>query len=720
MENLMRHKFNKNKWMILTACMFISIFSFGQTTDSDTTEVSAKYNQIKNITLGFQPGGIVTGSISVINGDELMKSFTPNVANTLYGRIPGLTVMQGSGEPGWDSPSFNVRGVNTFGPGRSPFIIIDGFPSTQSCFEQLTPYEIESISLLKDGAATAIFGNRAANGVLMVSTKRGHNGPLMVNFSAQFGFQQAMRLPEFLGSYDYARLYNEGLANDGQPALYTAADLEAYRTGSDPLFYPDVDWHDQVLRDYAPASNYDLNFSGGNETVRYFVLLNVLNSGGLYINTGDLSEFSKNFDYTRYNFRGNMDLKVSNRLSGTIFVGGSVENKVIPGANESTAPEFNLLASVPPNAFPVYVKDNLFGGNQLYTNPLGDILQRGYYSWNARNSQLALKLTEQLDMITPGLSISAAVAFNGFFKSYSIKTREYARYSVSKDESGTPVFMKIGEETSLSGDESRSTFWRNTVIQSFLNYNRQFDIHHIDAMVMYNYDDLNVTGSNLPYRNIGLAGRFTYSMSDKYIGEFSFGYNGSENFPKGKRFGFFPAVSLGWIISNEDFLKMNDAFNYLKIKGSYGLTGNNDIGGTRFMFDQYYNWGPAYYFGTTNSSVSTIIQGPLANREVTWEKEKKFNLGIDASMFKHFDVTLDYFNHDRYDILAYPYRDVPQYLGVNLPLLNVGKVNNKGFETIVRYNNETKSLQYFAEVSVWYAKNKIVTVFPISIMNQWG
>ncbi len=682
-------------------------FSHAQTLESDSI-VKGK-DELYHVAYGSKPLWMVTEAISTVKGSELSKSFTSNVTNSLYGRIPGLTVRQGSGEPGMDSPTLNARGVNTFGSGRDVLVIVDGFQTTLSYLEQLTSQEIESIVLLKDASATALYGNRAANGVLQVITRKGSEGPLNIDFNVQYGFQNAGRLPEFLGSYDYARLYNEGLVNDGEPAFYSSTDLNAYQNGSDPLFYPDVNWHDELLRSYAPAANYNLNFSGGDKTVRYFVLLNAMDFESLFIKTGDLSEFSKNSSYIRYNFRTNVEIDITKRLSSVIHIGGSVEDKTNPGVNENSNTYFNLMASVPPNAFPVYAAEDKLGGSSIYSNPLGEILQRGYHTTNGRMAQASIKLTEKLDMITPGMSISGAAAFNSFFKTYSIKSREYARYFMSKNEDGETVLNKLGQNTSLSGDEGKSSQWRNVAVQSFLNYKRKFGKHQIDAMAMSNYDAYIITGSDLSYKNIGLAGRVSYSFSNKYIGEFSFGYNGTENFPKGNRFGFFPAVSAGWVISNEDFIESTSVFDYLKIRGSYGLTGNNDIGGLRFMFDQYYNYGSSYYFGTSNSSVGTLTQGALANPDVTWEKEKKMNIGIEATLFDQIDFSFDYFNQDRFDILALPNRDVPEYLGVNLPSLNVGKVNNKGFEALVRYNGKpSNDFSYFVEVNVWYAKNKIV------------
>ncbi len=664
------------------------------------------------IAYGKQPAWKVTGALSTVLGTDLQKNFTTNLGNTLFGRIPGLSVLQSTGEPGNDSPQLIGRGINTFGPGRDPLVMVDGF---EGPYEQLNPAEIESISLLKDASATAIYGLRGANGVLLVTTKRGMNSPLVVNFSTQQGFHTATRLPQFLGSYDYARLYNEGLKNDGKAPLYTDAALDAYKTGSDPYFYPNVNWYDEVLKKTAPISNYNLNFRGGNSTVRYFVMLNAVRSSGLFQNVGDLVDESVNPRYSRFNFRSNVDINLTKRISASLTLGGTVEDKANPAAT-TTGGVFGALNTLPPNSFPVYNKNGTFGGSGALTNPLANLLQTGSYASNGRTLQSTLKLTEQLDMIAQGLSISAAVSFNNFFRSYSNKTKTYERYAVSRGAAGDTVYTRFGQNTSLVGNEANSDQWRNAIFQGFLNYDRSFSNgkHYVSAVLLYNssnYTSINNTTTaieSLPFKNVGLGGRVTYANAQKYIGEFSFGYMGSEAFPKSRRYGFFPAASVGWVASNEDFLKQNSTITYLKLRGSYGLTGNDQIGGNRFMFEQRYPYSASYFLGTANSQVAGMAEGAAANTELSWEKDKKLNIGVELTLAKRLDISLDVFRNNRYDILAAPNRTVPQYIGVTLPLLNQGKVTNNGFEALIRYSSKPgNKLQYSVEASGWYAQNKI-------------
>ena len=651
---------------------------------------------------------MTTGAVSSVKGNEL-KSFVPNIANMLNGQIPGLVVQQWGCEPGADSPAMNARGVNTYGSGTGLFIVIDGFQSTEAYFQQLTPQEIESITLLKDASATAIYGSKGANGVLLITTKRGTSDKIKINFSIQSGFQQPLRLPEFLGAYDYATLYNEALVNDGKSPFYTPMDLEAYKTGNDPIFHPDVDWYGTILRKAAPITNYNFTASGSNEYFRYFVLLNVLDDRSLYRKAGNVSDFSKNGTYTRYNFRTNIDVKLSKRLQGAVTLGGTIEDKTNPGTSENTSGMFDLMSSIAPNAFPVYVSTGMYGGNSMYSNPLGDLMQTGYTSYNGRSLQAIFQLKGDLGFITPGLSVNGAVGFNTYFKSYSKKSRQYARYSVDRDNADEIIYTTYGQNTSLAGDESSSSQWRDYSLQASLNYNRTFNgLHNIDAIYLGSYNDYVVTGTDLSYKNIAMGGRVTYSYDKRYIGEFSFGYNGTENFPKGHRFGFFPAGSLGWILSNEAFLKGNPILNYLKLRASYGIVGNDNIGGIRYMFDQYYD-GYGYHLGNSNNVQDGLVQGKLANPDVTWEKEKKFNVGFEATLVNKIDVSFDYFIQKRSNILSQPYRTVPDYLGISRPDINIGKVGNKGLETSIRYNGiGKKDLTYFVETSLWYAKNKVV------------
>lgn len=694
----------------------------------DTAAV--KHKSVRHVAYGTQPDWMVSGSVSEVSGTSLQKSFTPNLGNTLVGRLPGLTVMQGGlpasgginlpgigGEPGLQSPTLRIRGTSTFGSGKSILVIVDGI---ESSYEQLVPEEIESVTELKDAAATAMFGSKGANGVLLVTTKRGIIGPLKISFSTQQGFSQPTKLPNFLGSVLFANLYDEAQLNDGvDPAKlkYNTDMITAYETKSDPYLYPDVNWYKQVLRNAAPTRNYDMNFSGGTDVVKYFVLMNLNSAQGFLKQTGDKSDFSTNSDYKKFNFRSNVDINLSNNLSTSLTLAGTVEDKANP-VNNNLKDFFSLLGELPPNAFPAITPSGAYGGNLLYSNPLGDMMEKGFFTSNARTFQSTLKFTEKLDFITPGLSVSALASFNNAFTSLSNKSRTYIRFAISSDVNGNYISTPISQNTALTSSESESNQWRNLFAQAFLNYDRTFGETSVSGVLMSNSSNYVASGGGLPNLDQGLYGRMTLTNRQKYIGEFSFGYNASEGFPKGGRWGFFPSVSLGWVVSNENFLKGKNAISYLKLRGSYGLTGNDAIGAARrYMWFSDFVGMNSYYFGTTSStSQSTIGEGMLADSSITWEKQKQMNIGFEATLFNHVDVSLDVFNQDRYDILASPYRTLPQFLGISnvgfgtvFPQNNVGKVNNKGLEASLGYRSDnTGELHYYIKANAWYAINKII------------
>ena len=706
----MKYKNHKYRTIILSFLM-VALVTGTIHAQNETEQTDNSYEVIVN--LGYNdaiPEWMVTNSISTITEKDLGKSVTTNFGNLLHGRLPGLTVSQTANESGYDSPSLYSRGVGTFGTGRNVLVLVDGF----ECFyEQLIPEEIESVTLLKDAASTARYGMRGANGVLLITTKKGKQGPLKIKFSAQTGFESSYRLPEFLGSYDYARLYNEALENDGLPRLYSEADLAAYQSGNDPYFHPDVNWYDELLRKSAPVSKYNLSFSGGLNRVRYFVLLGGMHRAGLYNKTEDMSEFSIDSKFLQYNVRTNVDIDITNRLTASVNLGFTLANKQNPvGYNTSTI--FNRMSLIAPNAFPVYNPDGSYGGTSVYTNPWGDMLETGMYSFNNRTSQSSLTLTNQLDMIAEGLSISVAASFNNSFRGYSSKSRTYSRFAISKDPSGDISYFRFGEPTSLSASEGNSDQWRNIALNASLNYTRETGDHYIDAALGYDLNSYTIAGQPSEFRHLGFNGRVTYTWQKKYVGELSLGYYGSNGYMKGKRFGLFPAVSAGWLISNEDFLTGNDFIDFLKLKASFGISGNNIMSNAqRFMYNQYYSASGSYIFGSTSNSGYT--EGMISNPKLSWEKKKEWNIGFDASLMKSIDIRLDVFGQNRYDILVEPQKQVPQFAGMTLPQMNVGEVSNKGFEALIGYRSrQTDDLNYFANLNVWYARNKITNMQEIT------
>jgi len=693
----------------------------------DSAIVVSKPTMI-NIGFDTQPADKVTSSIGTVNGSDLEKNFNYNLGNTLFGRIAGLTVRQGGSEPGVSNPTLSVRGINTFGSaGSDPLYVIDGFitgPGSSNAFMQLVPEEIESVSVLKDASATAIYGARGANGVILVTTKKGIEAPLKVTFTTRYGFNEAQSLPKFLGSYDYARLYNEALVNDGLAPKFNDASLAAYQDGSDPLYHPNVDWYKEVLRPAAPVSSYNLKFTGGDKFIKYFVTLNAINSQGLLRNFGDLNEESSNSKYARYNFRSNLDIAVSKNLSAEFKIAGSVEQRNNPNAY-STSGTFSLLQRLPSNAFPVYNPDGSFGGNAAYSNPVANLLSTGFAQTNNRTILTSLKVNQKLDMITKGFSASVAVSINNYFESGSRKTKDYEKYSITKGIDGNPIYSSpFGQKTTLAATEETLDQYRNFIIQSFLNYKRTFGKSDINAMAMANMDNVtlfhpegNVSSaptalSTDPYKHNNFAGRLTYTYDDRFIAEFSGAYMGTEIFDPANRYGFFPAASVGWIISNEPFMKHINSIDFLKLRASYGLVGNDIIApqgtNSRYAYSSLYS-GTGYVFGTANTSNGGLTENAIANPGITWEKERSFNIGIDFSILKNLAISYDYYNRDRDDILVSSVSSTPAFLGVITPISNAGRSNNSGVDVSIQYKSDIKNkFQFFSTLNGGYFKNKIV------------
>lgn len=711
----MKSKYCKCKIFIAILLISFSVVSKAQNIDSRDSIKNldkSKTTKIINIAFGVQKPELTTSSVSTITGDEIKENFNTNLGSSLYGRIAGLTVSQPNFEPGAATAGFTVRGRNTFGEGdNSPLIIIDGFQSggsgVGSIFSQLVSEEIESITLLKDASATAIYGSRGANGVLLITTKKGSEGPLKISFSTRQGFNYAAQLPQFLNSGDYATLFNEGLINDGLPARFTPENIAAYRDGSDPIFFPNINWYDEVLRKTAPVSSYNLNFNGGDSTIRYFVMLNSLGNQGLYKNFGDDFEESSNSTYNRYNFRSSVDINLSKNLSASFKIAGSLEQKDNP-FGYTTAAQFNLLASLPPHSFPIRNPNGSYGGSNIYANPVANLESTGFFSSNTRTLQTSLRLTQKLDKVIKGLNVSGVVSINNYFIAGTQKTKSYERFAITgiNSTTGQPIYgPPIGQKTTLAAAEITRDQFRNFEIQGSLNYQRSFGEHSLGGLFMVNTDNevLNRLGAAVgsgtdPYKHNGLQGRVSYAYNQKYLAEFSAGYMGSERFAEDNRYGFFPAGSIGWVLSNENFLSQNKAVNFLKIRASYGLTGNDNIylssSDGRYPFFQSYNFDGS--------------EAVLANPSFTWEKEKTLNLGIDAKLFRLFDLNIDLFDRERRDILVNANGLVPDLLGATVPLLNQGRATSKGVDASLTFNREeAKKLNYFVTTNFSYFKNTI-------------
>lgn len=692
--------------------------------------------EVQVIAYGATKKVTVTGAISSMKSEELIKAPVGSVANALAGKIPGLSSVQESGQPGADNAQIYVRGVGSLTEGGSaPLCLVDG---VERSFTQIDANEIDDITVLKDASATAVFGVRGANGVILITTKRGQKGKAKVSFSTSAAMQIPTRIPEFANSYDWATTYNQAQVHDGvKPELVTFKPdvLEAYRTGSNPLIFSDTNWTDMMIKSHAWQTQHNFNISGGSERVRYFGSLGVYTQAGLF-NTFDTDEYATGFNYNRYNYRVNMDVDVTKTTQLKINLGGLLSDKREPNYNNGTYTAvkflFRDLYSASPLAGPGIVDGKWISPNLQIVIPgipgaidgLGSYYGRGYNTNDNNTINFDLSLQQKLDFITKGLKMHLKGAYNSGVSTSKRRESSAEHYESFIDNDGKTMIRKMNDKSTLGYKDGHGQS-RNWYLEAALNYKRDFKDHHVSALLMYNQSMNYYYGGGydaIPRAYVGLVGRATYDYKTRYMADFSVGYNGSENFAEGKRFGAFPAGSVGWIVSEEKFMKSLKPFvSYLKLRGSWGLVGS-DRGGGRFIYlpDVYNLSTGSYSFGSSNNfKVSGSNEARVGNPNVSWETAFKQNYGVDLHFFdSRLKTTFDYFIEHRKDILIS--RNInPGYLAIKLPIYNLGKVDNKGFEVTARWDDKFQDVRYYVGGSVSYAKNKIVYNDEIPQPYEW-
>ena len=703
------------------------------------TENVTTLEEVQVIAYGTTKKVTVTGALSSMKSDEIMKSPVGSIANALSGKIPGLSSVQSSGQPGADDATIYVRGVGSLTEGLSaPLMLVDG---VERSFYQLDPNEIEDITVLKDASATAVFGVRGANGVVLVTTKRGQEGKAKISFSTSMALQLPTRIPEFANSYDYATTYNNAQLRDGvaeENLAFSPEMLEAFRTHSNPLIYSDTDWTDMLIRKTAVQTQHNFNISGGSKRVRYFASLGVFTQDGLF-KTFDTHGHKTGFKYNRYNYRVNMDVDVTKTTSMKINLGGRLTDKREPNYNNGTATNvkslFRDIYWTPPFAGPgivdgkwVTVNAQTFGKFGTVYDALNSYYGKGFNTYDNNVVNFDFVLDQKLDFLTKGLKAHVNGAYNSGVSITKRREGRADRYEAFLGEGDEVLLKKNQEMQTLGYSDEKYGQSRDWYLEAAVNYQRKFGSHNVSALFMYNqnmkyyYSDKSFPG--IPRSYVGLVGRATYDYKTRYLADFSIGYNGSENFAEGSRFGFFPAGSIGWIISEEPFMKsLKPYISYLKLRGSYGIVGNDIVSdGSRFLYlpDAYTISTEKYGFGSiVNNVLAGAKESRIGNPNVTWETAAKQNYGIDLHFFdSRLKTSFDYFIEHRKDILIS--RNInPGYLAVSLPIVNMGKVNNKGFEVTARWEDQIQNVRYHIGTNWGYAKNEIVFNDEIPQPYEW-
>ena len=708
----------------------------------------------------------MVGSVATITTKDLTQSPTANINNALAGRLPGLVVNQyAGGEPGVDQSELFIRGKATYG-NQSAIVIVDGIERDKS---YLAPDEIETFTILKDASATAAYGIRGANGVIVITTKRGKAAEkATVNLKASIGVNQPIGFPEYLGSADYATLYNEARLNDAKMTgadvsslnLFSQQAIDNFRRAkgdnSDGLGY-DWDYYDFAFK---PGMQEDVSLSirGGTDKVRYYVLANYFSQGGNY-KYSDAGEYDSQTRFTRYNFRSNIDININRYLSTRLDLGARITDRNAPG---TTAGRLMTICATQPPYLPILVEENshpqneeyiqqnsrgmLYGDNIYRYNILGELSRTGYL--NEKNTYLNGSFAMNLDMgfLTKGLKAEIMFSYdasegrwiNRKLDTYKDGYREYPKYATFMPIEGSDAYMEGGHYTgayktgnkydidqTIGNGFSHNASDGRTYIQARVDYNRVFkDRHEVTAMLLANRGNRTVN-NELAYHSQGITGRFAYYYNQKYLMEFNCGYNGSENFAPGKRYGFFPAGSIGWVISEEPFMKKASWIDFLKVRASYGLVGSDNVS-SRFPYLAFYGGGSGYHFGNNfGTEVGGTSEGNLANENLTWEKARKLNVGIDfTTLNQRLALTVDAFYEYRFDIITDMNGDgimgYPDIVGKDAALQNLGEVSNRGVDVELSWNDKIgKDFRYYIRPNLTFSRNRLEYKAEVARKNSW-
>lgn len=676
---------------------------------------------------GEQKKVSVTGSIATVNMAD-MNVPVRSLSNALAGKVAGVISMQsGGGEPGYDNPNFTIRGIGTFTGSTSPLIIVDGVQRDDvnstygGAFNNIDPEDIASISLLKDASATAVYGARGANGVLIITTKRGVAGKPKISVKIESGISGLNKVPQMIDGVTYMKLYNEAQLNDptySGTGSYSDEVIAKTQSGLDPYLYPNVNWTKEIYKDWTPMVNANVNVSGGGEAMRYYVSMSFYDQNGQY-KVSKVNDYNPNLNFKRYDFRSNIDANITKSTLLTLNIGAMLVNSRYPGSSASSI--WYGAYATNPISFPVSYPDGKWAGprNNGGTNPYNLVQNSGYSTEFKPSIQSVLALTQKLDAVIPGLAATGRFSFDSYgeFNTARNGTNDLW-YSGSRNPNGSLNLEQVRIGNTFLGYSSSSSGERIMYLEGNLNYNRTLGNHSLGGLAVYNMRNRVIgTAGNLKqaiaYRNQTLAGRITYGFKSKYLAEVNVGYTGSENFEKGSRFGLFPAASLGWVISNEEFFRpLTPSISLLKIRGSRGVTGNDQIGGggDRFGYLTYIDGATGTAFGLGPTTYGGITESVIGTENLRWEKSIKDNIGLELGLFNKVNLVVDVFRDRRQDILISRSAISPIAGYSELAIYaNLGEMKNEGVDGSLEYiDNLGKDIKLRLFGNFTYAQNEIL------------
>lgn len=677
----------------------------------------------------------MVGAIQQVRPAEL-KVPSSSLSTSFAGRMAGVIAIQRSGQPGADGADFWIRGKSTFGDATGVLIVLDGVEISSSDLNALDPEVIESFSILKDATATAMYGTRGANGVMIVTTKSGQDllKPI-INFRLETSMSQLTSVPEMIGGVDYMKLYNEALTTRGiTTGLYDDTKIRATEQGLNPLVYPNVDWYNEMFNKNAFAQRFNFNIRGGKKAVTYFMSASVKHdAGNLKSLSKDYFSYNNNINVMRYDFVNNLSIKATNTTK--ISLGLNVSLRDWKGPSAGVDGIFSMSREASPVDFPiVYPARNdkeiytLWGGmsggiyNNGYRNPVAEYVV-GYKKQFASTVNANIRLDQDLKMVTKGLKLHVLASFKNWSKTETTRKAGYNQFEIDQynEATGEYTLSRVGNEQKTAlNTEGAATGDRRIFIQAYLDYKRKFGVHDVNAMLLYNQDQLDNNKpdnllSSLPRRKQGIAARLSYAYDDRYLAEVNFGYNGSENFAKNNRFGFFPSIALGYNISQEKFWEpISNVISHFKLRGSYGLVGNDGIN-ERYAYLEDIVLSSDKWKYTTGVNQNVNLQGPVWNRyynpNLTWEVGKKLNVGFDMQLFHQVNLNFDVFKEIRSKIYMQKVNTLPDFIGTGETKIyeNSGKMKNVGFDIALDYNKQiTKDFFLSFKGTLTYAHNTIL------------
>lgn len=669
---------------------------------------------------GTQRKVSVVGAITSINASELQVP-SSSVSNMLQGRVPGIIGVTRSGEPGNDFSEFWVRGISTFGANAGALILVDG---VEGDLNTLDPADIESFSILKDASATAVYGVRGANGVVVVTTKKGIAGKLNVNFKSNVTYSYSPRMPKYTNATQYASLANEARMARGYDAVYSAAEIELFRSGLDPDLYPNVNWSDVILKDYVLHNQHHLSVSGGGSNARYYVSVGIMNQDAVFKIDKSAGQRNTNVGYDKYNFRANIDTNLTKSTVFSLNMETVIVQQSAPGYGNDNNALWTAQANLPATMVPVKYSDNTlpaYGSNGNQISPYVQLNYTGDKIYENQSTTMNAKVSQELDFITKGLSIGGLFSFNytGYYNQSRNKIPDLY-YATGRKSNGDLIKTRTIHEQDVFFSDYKQVY-RQYYFEGTVNYSRMFnDIHRVtgllhayrqekkDSKLDYWNDDMSLDERfrSIPKRYQAISARATYSYADTYMFEFNVGYTGSENFKAGHRFGWFPAVALGWVPTQYDWVKENLSFvNYFKLRASVGKVGNDRINYVRFPYLSTVSTG---YNSTTWNGI-TITENRVGAEDLNWEETTKYDIGIDGRLFNDkIDFTIDLFKDTNKGIFQQR-ANIPDEAGfVSAPYTNIGGMKSWGIDGNIAYTHTLgNESSMTVRGNLTYAKNKV-------------